>query len=300
MGNKEILSNIADVINQNKNINVKNNENEVTEIVDFCGDLLELQKSFPEINLNNLTQNLKTLKFTRKKDITQKLFSEYDKETNTIIMYKLDRRENLEGEKKYYMYKSLLDCAITNRKNNNISYGITDENLNNITLNNALCENLLSLMLDESRHNFYDIEMSLLNQIEEIVGTDIMLNDLFSSKYKGIEDKFLEYDINFSSVSKKIDKISSINFGKDKLNDNNNNKLIYEVQQDLQRAYVVKYSQGDILNDPSYFTGNIITVNSPFPLLKGNDFELPQDTNNLDLALNADSINNNSNKGKAL
>lgn len=278
-----LLNEISNSINSNPNLNKDSKEMEA--ICDFIADLVNLNSKFPDIKLDNLINNLKTLKFEQTKDITEKCFSEYDKNTNTIYIHNLSRRENLDGEKKYHMYKSLLECSITKVTQYKTYHGILDKSNKNIALNNALEEKILELMLNESRHNFLDIEMKFLHQIEEIIGIEPLLNSLFTANYKNLENAFVEYNIPLSNLSENLDKIMEINLGKAKITESDKN-LVKKVQDTLIDAYMLKFARE---NNPNYdtinFEGNMITINDSKYGIENMFDNIPSNTDKFKIAI---------------
>lgn len=258
----EIIKNIADAINSNEDLNT-NYKDQIPIICDFAGELLELQKNFPEIEFDNFINNLKTLKFEDGIDPKKRAFAKYDINKNTIILYDIDRRESLDGEKKYHLFKSLLDVAISKRTEYHNSYGIVTKHGENTALNRALCENILSLMLNESRYNSLDLEMKILYQIEEILGNEIIISALFNSKYKLIEKAFKEnYNIDFKNIYQRLDRLMNLNLGKEKENAYDS-ELINQIQRELINAYLISYAKKENIDtDITPFIENIIINDS--------------------------------------
>lgn len=228
-----------------KNKFLKAEEKEV--IFKFLKEFLMFKKNFNSINLNNFKKNLKDLKFKTVEDINNESFSKYDGKSNTLYLCELNRIPNNEDEVKHDVYRSILECATTKREKGKVIGSGIISNGQNIAMNRALVENILSLMIG-CENNILDIEMLNLYKIEEIVGSDFLLEAYFNADYEMLKEKLSKYDISLSTLSKKNDRIMKINLNKEKATENDKN-LIAEVDRMLILGLgnkIIQKEQADI------------------------------------------------------
>jgi len=252
-----VMESLANSINSNSNLNSA----EKALIVDFTGDLLELK--YEGINLDNFIYNLNNLRIVNSNDETIK--TGYNPSDNTIYL-----DNNMVNNWKYNMYRALLNCSITDRKNNTIKQGIIDEKGNNFALNEAVTQRFLDLMLENSENNPLDIEMNIYAKIQEIVGLDSIINAYFKADSSQFYNELNKYNIDPTILVSKIDRIMNLNFNNTNINVGDN-RIVSDVERLLMNGYAKK-----ILNNEGYninidtFNNNIITSGTIHAYSKNN------------------------------
>ncbi|MBQ7140067.1 MAG: hypothetical protein IJO32_01030 [Bacilli bacterium] len=262
------LNNLVETLKNNQNL--KEIDKEI--IVDFVGDLLEL--GYPTIDLDNFTQSMKDFRIDTYADIYESKISEYDKEQNKMLVHQLmfEKPENITSEElknkkdsidrnyRYHIYKSLLKCASTKKENGIISTGVVDSENKNNALNAAITERFIELMLG-CEYNLLDLEMDNFSKIQEIIGIDTIIEAYFKADYKALEQEFNAYDIDLNDLSTKMDRIMDLNLGNSVAN--NDETLVSDVDRILMTGYAKKISREDINNlNIENYRGHIITKES--------------------------------------
>lgn len=241
-----IIKSLADSINSNSNLK----DIEKTLIADFIGDLIGFK--YEGVDLNNLIYNLRDLKIVNIDNQNKK--TGYNPVDNTIYL-----DSNMVNNWKYNMYRSLLNCSITDRKCNNIKQGIMDENGNNFALNEAVTQRFLDLMLENSENNPLDIEMNIYAKIQEIVGLDNVLNAYFKADNNQFYNELSKYNIDPTILVSKIDRIMNLNFNNSNINIGDN-RIVSDVERLLMNGYAKKILDSKEYNiDTNVFSNNIIT-----------------------------------------
>ncbi len=173
---------IIDLINENLELN-KNLTNEVKN------DLFELtlifNKSFPNIDLNNLNNRLKTLKIEPKsKFVSKNEISNYNPMTNTLAIN--IEKLNEDNDIKHIMMYELL--KIITAKDND--YGF-DKDKKLVALNAGYTEILANMLVgNESNNMYHEDEVIATNLIARMIGDDVFMRSYFTNDYN-LMDKYL-------------------------------------------------------------------------------------------------------------
>lgn len=248
------LNNLVETLKNNQNLK----EIDKTLIVDFIGDLLEL--GYPTINLDNFTQNMENFKIDTYDDIYESKIAEYNNEQNKLLMNKLIvepienyiitdelvmKKDLIDRNYKYHIYKALLNCASTKKHNGVISTGIVDSQGKNCALNEAITERFLELMLG-CEYNILDLEMITFSKIQEIIGVDPIIEAYFNADYNTLKQEFESYGINLEDLSNKMDRMMNLNKGN--IYPNNDETLICDIDRILMSGFAKKLANENLDN----------------------------------------------------
>lgn len=166
---------IIDLINEN----LKHNNNLTAEVKN---DLFELtlifNKSFPNIDLSNLNNRLKTLKIEPKSKFVEKHeISSYSPVTNTLSL-NIDRLKEDNDAKHIMMYELLK--MITAKDND---YGF-DKDKKLVALNAGYTEILANMLVgNESDNMYHEDEVIATNLIARMIGDEIFMRSYFTNDY---------------------------------------------------------------------------------------------------------------------
>lgn len=166
---------IIDLINENLNLN-----NNLT--AEVKNDLFELtlifNKAFPNIDLSNLNNRLKTLKIESKSKFVEKNeISSYSPVTNTLSL-NIDRLKE-DNDVKHIMMFELLKM-ITAKDND---YGF-DKDKKLVALNAGYTEILANMLVgNESDNMYHEDEVIATNLIARMIGDEIFLRSYFTNDY---------------------------------------------------------------------------------------------------------------------
>ena len=191
----------------------------------------------------------------------------------------------------YHLTKRFLECMATRKEDNKIFNGIST-NIGNVSYNNALNnsinEHLANIILmtsiyDVSNVEAYDkseihdleespyrnnmMERKNLFKIEEIVGSNTVIESYLNSDYIQFEREFEKYGISFGPIARKMDRLSSINRSISSTINENEQTLQYEIDKELIGAYAKKIITEQQWDKSSIFKEHLIsgeTVRSIF------------------------------------
>lgn len=244
----DMIKDFANSLNNNQNLTI----NEKRFIVDFISDLNKLQTKIEGIDYTNLLNNLKDLKIN---NVTLENKPGYSIKDNTIYL----NNETINERWKVNLYKSLLQCSITNRNGNKIKYGVLDPKGGNYALNEAITQRFLDLMLGNSENNKLDFEMNIYAKIQELIGLDKIFSSYFKADYESLALDFANYKIALPLLSQKYDRIMDLNLNNRDISIGDE-RIISDVERLLMNAYAQKMlNEGIDKKSVERFKDNIIT-----------------------------------------
>ena len=222
---------IKNTLNENQNITPEVTEN-LMELVEI------FSKKFPDIDLNNLNEKLKSLIIRRESMFLVKLPCQYNPHTNEILI-NLGRFE--ESDAKHWMMHALLG-VITAKDNH---YGFNNEDDKLIALNEGYTEIITGYLTGDIEDNFYFDETVITNLISDIVGKDVLYEAYFSND----TNKILEL-ISKESVLNGVNDIlnayykMNIQVGNEKRTSLNQTKtMLNEKWNELCDKWIPKYAE---------------------------------------------------------
>ena len=162
------------------------NQNITQEVKENLMELIELfHKKFPDIDLKNLNERLKTLIIRRERMFLIKLPCQYNPHTNEILI-NLGRFE--ECDAKHWMMHSLLG-VITAK---DTYYGFNNEDDKLLALNEGYTEILTNYLVGDLENNFYFDEIVITNLIGKVIGEDILFDAYFSNDSKKVLEAIIK------------------------------------------------------------------------------------------------------------
>lgn len=159
------LNEIKNSLNSNPNL---------TDIQDCLMELIYLFNSkFPNINLNNLNERLKTLKIVKGSKYLVKNSSHYNPVNNELLI-NLSKLDN--NDCKHILMRELLNI-ITAKDN----YTGFNKDNSYEALNIGYTERLTNFLVGNETESEYEDEIIASNILEKIVGEDKMFNAYFTN-----------------------------------------------------------------------------------------------------------------------
>ena len=159
------LNEIKNSLNSNPNL---------TDIQDCLMELIYLFNSkFPNINLNNLNERLKTLKIIKGSKYLVKNSSHYNPVSNELLI-NLSKLDN--NDCKHILMRELLNI-ITAKDN----YTGFNKDNSYEALNIGYTERLTNFLVGNETESEYEDEIIASNILEKIVGEDKMFNAYFTN-----------------------------------------------------------------------------------------------------------------------
>lgn len=159
------LNEIKNSLNSNPNL---------TDIQDCLMELIYLFNSkFPNINLNNLNERLKTLKIVKGSKYLVKNSSHYNPVSNELLI-NLSKLDN--NDCKHILMRELLNI-ITAKDN----YTGFNKDNSYEALNIGYTERLTNFLVGNETESEYEDEIIASNILEKIVGEDKMFNAYFTN-----------------------------------------------------------------------------------------------------------------------
>ena len=156
------------------------NQNITPEVKENLLKLIELfHKKFPDIDLSNLNERLKTLIIKRESMFLVKLPCRYNPHTNEILV-NLGRFE--ESEAKHWFMHSLLG-VITAKEN---YYGFDNADNKLVALNEGYTEIITNYLVGDVENNFFTDEIIITNLIGKAIGEDTLFDAYFSNDCKKV------------------------------------------------------------------------------------------------------------------
>ncbi len=159
------LNEIKNSLNSNPNL---------TDIKDCLMELIYLFNSkFPNVNLNNLNERLKTLKIIKGSKYLVKNSSHYNPVSNELLI-NLSKLDN--NDCKHILMRELLNI-ITAKDN----YTGFNKDNSYEALNIGYTERLTNFLVGNETESEYEDEIVASNILEKIVGEDKMFNAYFTN-----------------------------------------------------------------------------------------------------------------------
>ena len=154
------------------------NQNITPEVKENLIELIELfNKKFPDVDLNNLNERLKTLKIKRASMFLVKLPCQYNPHANEI-MVNLGRFE--QSDARHWMMHALL--GIITAKENYYGFNNADDSL--VALNEGYTEIITNYLVGDIEENFFFDEIVITNLISKAIGEDVLFDAYFSNDSK--------------------------------------------------------------------------------------------------------------------
>ena len=171
------------------NESLESNANFTKEVKENILELVEIfERNFPEINLDNLAQRLKTLIIKRESKYLVKVPCEYNSFKNELLVNK----GKFEGcEAKHWMMHCLLQ--IITAKENYCGFDNADNTL--IALNEGYTEILTNYLVGDVESNFYTDEIIIVNLISKVIGNDILFNAYFNNDTESVLRAMIEAEV---------------------------------------------------------------------------------------------------------
>lgn len=173
-----MVETIKNTLNTNQNITPEVKEN-LLELIEI------FNKKFPDIDLNNLNERLKTLVIRRESMFLVKVPCQYNPHTNEILI-NLGRFEN--SDAKHWLMHSLLG-VITAKDN---YYGFNNEDDTLVALNDGYTEIMTNYLVGDVENNFFFDEIVITNLISKAIGEDTLFDAYFSNDSKKVLDAMIE------------------------------------------------------------------------------------------------------------
>lgn len=173
-----MIETIKNTLNTNQNITQEVGEGLLSLIQTFS-------EKFPEIDLNNLNERLKTLKIRRESMYLVKLPCKYNPYNNEILI-NLGRFE--ECDPTHWLMHCLLGI-ITAKEN---YYGFNNEEDTLIALNEGYTEILTNNLVGDVDNNFFTDEIIITNLIGKVIGEDVLFEAYFTNDSKRIIQAMIE------------------------------------------------------------------------------------------------------------
>lgn len=172
---------INESLESNKNITEEVKKN-LTELIDI------FEKNFPEINLDNLAQRLKTLIIKRESKFLVKVPCKYNAFKNEILVNK-GKFEWCEA--KHWMMHCLLQIITAHE-----GYcGFNDENNTMIAMNEGYTEILTNYLVGDVENNFYTDEIIIVNLISKVIGNEVLFNAYFNNDTESVLRAMIEAEV---------------------------------------------------------------------------------------------------------
>ena len=162
------------------------NQNITPEVRENLLELIELfHKKFPDIDLSNLNERLKTLIIKRESMFLVKLPCRYNPHTNEILV-NLGRFE--ESEAKHWLMHCLL--GVITAKENYYGFDNADNKLN--ALNEGYTEIITNYLVGDVEDNFFTDEIIITNLIGKAIGEDTLFDAYFSNDFKKVLEAMIK------------------------------------------------------------------------------------------------------------
>lgn len=171
-------------------VTLNENQNISNEVKEGLIELIQIfNKKFPNVDLNNLNERLKSLIIRRESMFLIKNPCQYNPHTNEILI-NLGKFE--ESDARHWMMHALLGI-ITAKEN---YYGFNNEDDKLIALNEGYTEILTNYLVGDIENNFYFDEVVITNLISKIIGEDILFDAYFSNDSKKVLEAMIKAEEN--------------------------------------------------------------------------------------------------------
>lgn len=172
---------IRESLQSNKNIteDVKNSLFQLVEI---------FVKNFPDVDLTNLNNRLKTLSIKRESKYLIKIPCKYIPFKNEILINKGCLEE---CDATHWMMHTLLH--IITAKDNYSGFNNADNAL--IALNEGYTEVLTNFLVGDVENNFYTDELIIVNLISKVIGNDVLHNAYFNNDAESVLRAMIEAEV---------------------------------------------------------------------------------------------------------
>ena len=162
-----MVETVKTTLNENQNIS--------EEVKVGLMELIEIfNKMFPDVNLNNLNEKLKTLIIRRESMFLLKLPCQYNSHNNEIVI-NLGRFE--ESDARHWMMHALLG-VITSQNN---YYGFNNDDDRLLALNEGYTEIITNYLVGDMEDNFYFDEIIVTNLLNDIVKENVLYDAYFNN-----------------------------------------------------------------------------------------------------------------------
>jgi len=172
-----MIETVKNTLNMNQNITPEVKEN-LMELIEI------FNKKFPDIDLNNLNERLKSLIIRRESMFLVKVPCQYNPHTNEILI-NLGRFE--ENDARHWLMHSLL--GVISAKDN--YYGFNEDD-SLVALNDGYTEIITNYLVGDVEDNFFFDEIVITNLISKAIGEDVLFDAYFSNDSKKVLDAMIE------------------------------------------------------------------------------------------------------------
>ena len=173
-----MMETIKNTLNTNQNI--------TSEVKDEIIKLVQLfNTKFPEIDLTNLNERLKTLIIKRESMYLVKLPCKYNPFNNEILI-NLGRFEDCDAE--HWFMHALLG-VITAKEN---YYGFNNSEDKLLALNEGYTEILTNNLVGDVEDNFFTDEIIITNLISKAIGSEILFEAYFNNDTERVIKAMIE------------------------------------------------------------------------------------------------------------
>lgn len=172
------IENIKGILDENDNLS--------NEIKDNFLSLIEIFiKTFPEVSLKNLCNNLKDLKINKVSKYVTDSYAYYNGESNTLFINYSKITD--EDDIRHIMMHQLLDIITYNGSFSGFNQNNFFRALN-IGFTEILTNNLVG---NEGENTYYDDEVIASNLLASIVGFDVLKNCYFENNAKVVLENLI-------------------------------------------------------------------------------------------------------------
>ena len=162
------------------------NQNLTPEVRENLLELIEIfNKKFPDVDLGNLNERLKSLVIKRESMFLVKLPCQYNPHTNEILI-NLGRFE--ECDAKHWLIHVLLG-VITAKEN---YYGFNNADNTLAALNDGYTEIITNYLVGDVENNFFFDEIVITNLISKAIGEAILFEAYFNNDSEKVLNAMIE------------------------------------------------------------------------------------------------------------
>ncbi len=231
----------------------------------FANDLKNILKKLGITDIEFDNPNLANISISIDESNSQSQVCNYNQNENIIFINKNSlNAPNL----RYFLNKSLLECTTTKKTDKGILQGvaiITKNGNFNYSLNNAITENILNLMMcdDGEEIGKYITERKNLAKLEKIVGSETIIKTYFNNDYVELEEKFNFFtneENTFKNLVDLMDNLTAVNHDNRKIT-TSDDMLAFKIDRILINTFIKKslYNKESLID--SNFQEFIITKN---------------------------------------
>lgn len=168
---------------------LESNKNLTSEVKEHIVKLVEIfMKNFPDIDLSNLCDRLKTLNIKRESKYLVKLPCEYNIYKNEIL---INKGAFEESDANHWIMRCLLQM-ITATKH---SFGFDNKENTLIALNEGYTEVLTNFLVGDIEANCYTDDIIITNLISKVIGNEILFEAYFKNDTDSVLKAMIEAEV---------------------------------------------------------------------------------------------------------